>query len=318
MSSDESMAVESTLTPAVEEEVPVVVTSPYMPPPEELPHAETDLASEPKQRSVTDRTPPTEHSILAADEHSPSWNGSTLQDEHESYKDNGEPTQPTPASEQAPRPYPQPGTLVVVQGVVNTTDSQANGTSTPQQQPSHSSTPRPVSGVHSQRSSSAPREREGERLGIRNRLSSFISRSRPSLEVMSGSNCNSAISSDSSPGFNPEPTPAEDATSSSEQHDNVAGEADGRPRPLSPASIDVLGVLLSVAAAATAASLFSPGIAFPGHGNGTATATPGSNCPMSPTPTAPSVAQVQRDGRDRIRNVWENMRDHLGLHSRNS
>ncbi|KAL6300095.1 hypothetical protein BKA93DRAFT_741197 [Sparassis latifolia] len=123
-----------------------------------------------------------------------------------------------------------------------------------------------------------------------------------------------------------------------EENDSQSSESDGRPRPLSPGSIDVLGTLLSVAAAATAASLFSPGLAMSVNGGANNVPQP-FNRPMSPTPTAGlgnlaglggltglglhptsnphGVAQAQRDGRDRIRNVWESFRDRLGLNSRN-
>ncbi|THH28025.1 hypothetical protein EUX98_g6165 [Antrodiella citrinella] len=107
-------------------------------------------------------------------------------------------------------------------------------------------------------------------------------------------------------------------------------------------SIDVLGTLLSVAAAATAASLFSPGFSNSNHLNGPSPAT---GRPMSPTPTAglggfgglnqlaelsldhspgtepppppqTEPSQSDRDARDRIRGVWENFRDRLGLGAR--
>lgn len=96
----------------------------------------------------------------------------------------------------------------------------------------------------------------------------------------------------------------------------------------------------SVAAAATAASLFSPNFAFSGANSGGS--NPDAARPMSPTPTAglgnlaglgsltglgidssgataggqSQGAAPSRDGRDRIRNVWESVRDRLGLNPR--
>ncbi|TBU27067.1 hypothetical protein BD311DRAFT_666225 [Dichomitus squalens] len=128
------------------------------------------------------------------------------------------------------------------------------------------------------------------------------------------------------------------SATSSEAHAHPGGESDSRPRPLSPGSIDVLGTLLSVAAAATAASLFSPNLGFQADRHSDPPSLAGIPRPMSPTPTAglsggeglaslaglgldhpppispPSTAVAQqREGRDRIRNVWDSFRDRLGL-----
>ncbi|KZT09097.1 uncharacterized protein LAESUDRAFT_537861 [Laetiporus sulphureus 93-53] len=250
---------------------------------------------------------------------------------------------------EAPRQFPPPGTLVVVQGVVNTTDAPAptsSGGSPSSRRPSRSSTPRPPSisiPTSLRRSASTSTPADGERHGTRSRLSSFMSRSRASSDLRpnheSTSNRNSVVSSDLSSSSTSHETGSAEEPSSAENHEAARAENDGRPRPLSPGSIDVLGTLLSVAAAATAASLFSPGLAFQsanGAGNG-----PGTTRPMSPTPTAglgnigglgglaglgldplntntvPGATQGQRDGRDRIRNVWESLRERLGLNSRN-
>lgn len=111
-------------------------------------------------------------------------------------------------------------------------------------------------------------------------------------------------------------------------------------RPLSPGSIDVLGTLLSVAAAATAASLFSPA-SFAGR----AEPSLDQNIPRpaSPTPTAglgvhgfrplDTLAELgfpmERDrgtgtgntsganghnlSRERLRGAWDSLRERLGL-----
>ncbi|KAI0689416.1 hypothetical protein C8T65DRAFT_746191 [Cerioporus squamosus] len=134
---------------------------------------------------------------------------------------------------------------------------------------------------------------------------------------------------------------ADPDSASEDQRANDDGEA--RHRPLSPGSIDVLGTLLSVAAAATAASLFSPSLGFQANGDPNAPPPSGIPRPMSPTPTAglgggegfsslpgfgldssaspsqpaPSPAPQPREGRERIRTVWESFRERLGL-NRNS
>ncbi|RPD54681.1 hypothetical protein L227DRAFT_511280 [Lentinus tigrinus ALCF2SS1-6] len=119
--------------------------------------------------------------------------------------------------------------------------------------------------------------------------------------------------------------------------DRTNDDGEGRHRPLSPGSIDVLGTLLSVAAAATAASLFSPSLGFQGNGDSNASPPSGIPRPLSPTPTAglgggegfsslpgfgldPTTSPSQpmpppqpREGRERIRTVWESFRERLGL-----
>ncbi|KAH8077028.1 hypothetical protein BXZ70DRAFT_902494 [Cristinia sonorae] len=149
-----------------------------------------------------------------------------------------------------------------------------------------------------------------------------------------------------------EPISAHESTSSSESSEsNQSGDADtitptdseGGSHALSPGSIDVLGTLLSVAAAATAASLFSPG--FSGATPSVGTHPPSTARPLSPTPTAglggfgglnrlaelsmdssansarppapaPEPQQGDRESRERVRSVWENFRDRLGLGTR--
>ncbi|KAL1950125.1 hypothetical protein VTO73DRAFT_5248 [Trametes versicolor] len=264
---------------------------------------------------------------------------------------------PDAAMAQAPRHFPPPGTLVVVQGVVNTSDNPA---STQPSQPSRSSrpasavNPAPPPAVPARRSSSVPRAsgQPEERQTARSRLSAFLPRtasmrrrrsstSDPSVGALLHSQSTSDVSS-SALGSSASDDYLTDASEplASAAVEPGAGEDNGDPRsrPLSPGSIDVLGTLLSVAAAATAASLFSPSLGFQANSDPNAPAQPGSAIPrpMSPTPTAGlgggpafgldigadssapppptfSAAPQQREGRERIRNVWESFRERLGL-----
>ncbi|KAI8986092.1 hypothetical protein BD414DRAFT_487625 [Trametes punicea] len=259
---------------------------------------------------------------------------------------------------QTPRHFPPPGTLVVVQGVVNTSDNpatpQASTTSRPLQAhgpPADMSAPTTQS---AHRSSSVPRPetQSDERHSTRRRLSAFVPRPSNMLRRQSSTSDSIAASvrasrssSDiSTSGFNASATSASSddvsgPSSSAHQDQQPAEDIDVHARPLSPGSIDVLGTLLSVAAAATAASLFSPSLGFQANSDPYAPqAGPAISRPMSPTPTAglsggqglgvvpdfsdessaspphaASSAPQQREGRDRIRNVWESFRDRLGL-----
>ncbi|KAH9891952.1 hypothetical protein C8Q73DRAFT_701740 [Cubamyces lactineus] len=246
---------------------------------------------------------------------------------------------PTP---QAPRHFPPPGTLVVVQGVVNTSDNppaaQPNTTSRSSAQTPSANASAPSSQL-GQRSSSVPRmvNQSDERHSTRRRLSSFIPRpssmlrrrssgSEPSTAPSSfrPSRSSSDISStafDASAASESSDDAPDPSVSTASQVDQHSGEeADSRARALSPSSIDVLGTLLSVAAAATAASLFSPSLGFQANtdANTPPQPPPAIPRPMSPTPTAglvpvPAPAPQQREGRERIRNVWESFRERLGL-----
>ncbi|CCM00616.1 uncharacterized protein FIBRA_02652 [Fibroporia radiculosa] len=247
-----------------------------------------------------------------------------------------------------PNPFPPPGTMVVVQGVVNTSD-------TPPPVPAPSTTRSTTSGsaLSTQfgappwRSASAsapgPLSRDGDRLGARSRLTSLMNRSRPSSDVRAStetSSRHSRMSSDVSSSTDDDTTFGEEG--SVENEESSRPEDDERSRPLSPGSIDILGTLLSVAAAATAASLLAPRFVTPGSESGETNATD-SNRPMSPTPTAglgnfanlgaltgmgldsmgfgsgqPQGQTGPRDGRDRVRNALAGVRDRLGFHARNS
>ncbi|KAI0671037.1 hypothetical protein C8Q78DRAFT_973629 [Trametes maxima] len=264
----------------------------------------------------------------------------------------------------APRHFPPPGTLVVVQGVVNTSDSPSSS------QPSPSpSTTRPSSLIVPtlppaapirRRSSSVPRAvapvAPEERPSARSRLSAFIPRPSSMLRRRSSTSepavlHHSRSSSDLSSAAFDSATSEDASEEASDPSTPLAGSGDDgdptRARPLSPGSIDVLGTLLSVAAAATAASLFSPSLGFQANADTTAPAPPVPPIPrpMSPTPTAglgggPAFSAVpdlapdvpplhphtyshpsapspvpapQREGRERIRNVWESFRERLGL-----
>ncbi|KAL4249279.1 hypothetical protein ABKN59_008410 [Abortiporus biennis] len=267
------------------------------------------------------------------------------------------PTSPTT------RAFPPPGTLVVVQGVVNTTDAPHPSASS--SRPQHLSTPRPSTDStllttpptpRPRRSASAPRPGPGhrasyhgdERRHSRSGLSSLLP--RPTSMISRRPSSSSGIPSSSIDQErrsldlpNTQDIGTEDA--SYPRPESSAETAESGGRPLSPGSIDVLGTLLSVAAAATAASLFSPGFAQPPNSSGLSPAQSPSDTtrPLSPTPTAglggfgglnglaglnldPSSDQQpqssnpipgDRDARDRIRNVWESFRERLGLTPRN-
>ncbi|THH19215.1 hypothetical protein EW146_g1908 [Bondarzewia mesenterica] len=217
------------------------------------------------------------------------------------------------------RQFPPAGTLVVVQGVVHTTDVAASS------QPSQTPAPRPPG-----RSASVP---VSDRNTGRNRLSSLISRpmhSRPtsfvSPDSQSPSQSSDQASSDSRNSQDESSFTSEDAqaaistTGDSPQQGPTESQSPSRFTPLSPTSIDVLGTLLSVATAATAASLvtgssdplFSSGLALPGATNlqpPTTLHDPdlSANRPTSPTPTA------GLGGRERMRSAWDNIRDRIGL-----
>ncbi|KAH7915433.1 hypothetical protein BJ138DRAFT_1109648 [Hygrophoropsis aurantiaca] len=257
------------------------------------------------------------------------------------------PSPPAAPPTQAPgRQFPPPGTLVVVQGVVHTTDvtrpSEGNATtqseSVPPSRRRASSTPRP----------STPAE---ERNSVRNRLSAFVPRPSSMLSTLSSSPATDSTSqplnmvntelSDSSSNTELGQTNESSTRNTTPPVDNTTStgpsNTDLTSNSLSPSSIDVLGTLLSVAAAATAASLltgssepiFSSGLAPPAARPTPNFAVPGvfnnGDRPLSPTPTAGlGVGSVGFSGlgtpdattgnpRDRMRQVWSSLRDRLGL-----
>ena len=188
---------------------------------------------------------------------------------------NDSPQDPTPPlhlpldqPQSGPRHFPPPGTLVVVQGVVNTIDtgSTPNGNSyggsssnNPQTNntvfPATSSLPN--SGLFSGSTRSRPPTPTGEHPGSRNsrRLSSII---RRPASMFNDSRRNTVIEGEgaadaSSLGHTIDPTIGTLADSSSDSTTATTpldSDPDSQPvqqRPLSPGSIDVLGTLLRYA-----------------------------------------------------------------------
>lgn len=220
------------------------------------------------------------------------------------------------------RQFPPAGTLVVVQGVVHTTDvsraSEANVTlannngnsSNPSfandgnLEPPRIGRSPSISPSSPQRSYSTPRDR------LRNRLSGILPRPTSMLPMSEG------IASVGHPAADypqqlPVDTQSSTATSNSGTGPPTSEFSSVNPGSLSPSSIDVLGTLLSVAAAATAASLltgssepiFSSGLAPPPQ-SPTQPPQSMSDRPLSPTPTGDA---------GRMRHVWSSLRDRLGL-----
>ncbi|KAI0689248.1 hypothetical protein BC835DRAFT_1549299 [Cytidiella melzeri] len=277
---------------------------------------------------------------------------------------------PIPEGRQSPARaahFQAPSTLVVVQGVVNAQDPHP-----PNQHPVASQTLRPSSRLTvptPRRSSSTPRlgtsssSTAEDRLRTRNRLSSFI---RPSGalgrsqadEVASASLDPVSFESLENSGRVDNSIAADGDIDASSNDQPVTLQSDARvsPRGLSAGSIDVLGTLLrcvpgftlvwwiftdrydSVAATATAASLFSPPAATRAyhHAPSLPSSPSAATRPLSPTPTSglgalgalgglglnsPSQNSTfgpTPDGRDRIRHAWDSIRDMVGLNSRNS
>ncbi|KAH8986083.1 hypothetical protein EDB86DRAFT_2299572 [Lactarius hatsudake] len=233
-------------------------------------------------------------------------------------------TPPDPA--QAPPPetrrnFPAAGTLVVVQGVVHTSDVSQSNSAEPSDTASHPASSAPPSGER------PSRRRFSDLLSrpIRSRRSSYAAPESHSSETTASTETENQEESS--------------ATSEASQEQPVQDDPPvpaSRPLSLSPTSIDVLGTLLSVATAATAASLVSgssdplltSGLALPGmqgmqptpsspmseqgHGLGhshslSQSSSQGQSRPLSPTPTAGLAS------RDRVRNAWAGLRDRLGL-----
>ncbi|KII86997.1 hypothetical protein PLICRDRAFT_31114 [Plicaturopsis crispa FD-325 SS-3] len=250
-------------------------------------------------------------------------------------------TQPEPPRT---RGLPPPGTLVVVQGVVHTTDvarnPPANSTATTS---SRSLTPLPA-----RRASSAPRPSS---TGGRNRLSALFSRSPsppsslPGLSAGEDTGMSRRPSHESRPG-----TVSESGRGSGESDPNDETDAQtattedpAQPGALSANSIDILGTLLSVAAAATAASLLT-GSSDPIFSSGfnpsptpvNATTTPRASedirRPTSPSPANPvggigipglslgpgsHDAHNGRNTRPSVSRAWGSLRERLGLRATN-
>lgn len=244
-----------------------------------------------------------------------------------------------------PRHFPPPGTLVVVQGIVHTTDV-SRATSPPPDNNASNSNARPASGLAA--------GSEQTRTRSRNRLSALLrprsTSSRPSSTVitdpttipsppelesppLSGSESSSEASTQTDV-----TTPVVNENVDSPQQDQLADTpppaTENRVPSISSSSIDVLGTLLSVAAAATAASLLT-GSSEPILSSGLAPPNPGASSPPgSPLPTSspssaslpnlpayhrpPSpntgVPDISAAGRaERMRQAWGTIRERLGL-----
>lgn len=220
------------------------------------------------------------------------------------------------------RQFPPAGTLVVVQGVVHTTDvSRVSEVNTANNNNSNNTSlandgnlePPAItrsSSITRQRSSSTPGDR------LRNRLSGILPRPSsmlPSVPLMSEGGAAADFS---------QQLPVDTQSSTASLPAGMGPNAGAGPptsetssantSSLSPSSIDVLGTLLSVAAAATAASLltgtsepiFSSGLAPLSQSPNQPPPQSVSDRPLSPTPTGDA---------GRMRHVWSSLRDRLGL-----
>lgn len=231
--------------------------------------------------------------------------------------------------------FPPSGTLVVVQGVVHTTDAPRPSAAIQQSEAS-----RLAANSSLPSGSLAPGESQS-----RNRLSSLL-RPRP------GSTATSRPSSFAEP---PTTQPQTDVLGAIEALSDTMPGDDQRaqtapldagtespstnpPTNISQSSVEVLGTLLSVAAAATAASLLTGNSEpiFPSQNTSSSSATsnsppatpsspsdpaPPTNAeswatrPNSPTPTAGLADSTSVGRADRLRQAWGSIRERLGLRS---
>ncbi|PPQ89111.1 hypothetical protein CVT25_006483 [Psilocybe cyanescens] len=240
-----------------------------------------------------------------------------------------------------PRQFPPPGTLVVVQGIVHTTDVSRSSSQTsvanPQPDNSNSSAFRPPSTADLASESRA-----------RNRLSTLLRRSA-SRPPSSGGPITLLEADSLSPPPSTSQVLSEDviqtrsATPALSEPIDPPREEPSRPTSppasttennvpaISSSSIDVLGTLLSVAAAATAASLLT-GSSEPILSSGLATPNPPPPSSTEPIFTSPSSASlpayhrahtpiptnvipdISAAGRaERMRQAWGTIRERLGL-----
>ncbi|KAA1473861.1 hypothetical protein DENSPDRAFT_882348 [Dentipellis sp. KUC8613] len=258
---------------------------------------------------------------------------------------------PAPVPPALERRFPPAGTLVVVQGVVHTTDVSASAPPPPTrapQQPQAQSHPHPTPSTSSRRASSVPARRRLSSLIPRpmaSRRSSFVSPDWAASEAPAQSGDPSSASAPAADGDTDRDHDGDQAGPPAPPESSGAGS--GRPAPLSPSSIDVLGTLLSVATAATAASLvsgssdplFTSGLAASSAPNPNAPSAPASpslpassspspepdplaHRPLSPTPTAGlgalgglGIPPLPPSSRDRMRNAWGSIRDRFGLNA---
>ncbi len=164
---------------------------------------------------------------------------------------------------QLPRHFQPPGPLVVVQGVVNTSDNPAipQSSSASRSTRTNSINPSTAPSISLPRSSSNPRSGSNseERQSARSRLSAFIPRTSTMLNRRSPTpDPNSVPTSES--GFTTDASSTlqdsltydvlssdEDTPPTSDAEQRSSQDSDIRPRPLSPGSIDVLGTLLRYA-----------------------------------------------------------------------
>ncbi|KAF8133917.1 hypothetical protein EV363DRAFT_1397324 [Boletus edulis] len=247
------------------------------------------------------------------------------------------PTPPSPSPLQpttqqvntSPRPFPPPGTLVVVQGVVHTTDAPRSSDRpvTNPIPPMTRDTPNSNTNTSfdptSPRPSSVPPETRP-----RNPLSGILTRPASMIPAVSSPSEPTIVSSNNDPQARQTTSNANGAAEDSEDEDRAHAHPHGLSMAQGPAgtsslsasSIDVLGTLLSVAAAATAASLLT-GSSEPIFSSGLTSSQPPppsnpipqttgfnsnvpSERPLSPTPTSDA---------GRMRHVWSSLRDRLGL-----
>ncbi|KAF9532385.1 hypothetical protein CPB83DRAFT_677055 [Crepidotus variabilis] len=239
------------------------------------------------------------------------------------------PTTPRPHTVPLPpRQFPPPGTLVIVQGVVHTTDisrtasqheapsqSTSNNLDVPDE-PGRSRTRNRLSALLRPRSSSRrssmafneaattidPSETESASPDTDG------SRSLSEDTVLTTPSIDERLDSSQEPLSTPAPHPQEPASTASDNH----------PPSISSSSIDVLGTLLSVAAAATAASLLT-GSSEPILSSGLAPTPSSTSTSATPTTTVsapnqrapPDVSAASRA--ERMRQAWGTIRERLGL-----
>lgn len=155
----------------------------------------------------------------------------------------GPSTEPNTQPSQPPRHFPPPGTLVVVQGVVNTTDAPHNSNATTTRPTETTSPSLPVR----QRATSLPRSNHRPEEHPRSALSSLLPRphsmisSRPATDIIppttAGTESFDASSNETS-------SPSEDSSRSGDTQETTPSSSETGHRALSPGSIDVLGTLL--------------------------------------------------------------------------